>query len=166
MDSKFNNRLAGTMIIIALGIIVLPSLLHSNKNIVHDKFVAIPLAPELNNNKREISYLANHNQKLPSNSLEKNIVKSQIDQPQAWVVQLGALKNAPKVLEIVDQLRLSGYSVYTLPSIPVEGQITRIFVGPDTSKKKLQLFLKELNQLSALNGQLYPYIDIAKIDAE
>lgn len=82
---------------------------------------------------------------------------------QAWVVQLGALKNADKVAEIVAKLRLSGYRVYTSPSpspspsAPVQGQITRIFVGPDASRDKLQSALGELNQLSGLNGQLRPY---------
>lgn len=74
------------------------------------------------------------------------------------MVQLGALKNADKVAaEIVAKLRLSGYRVYTSPSAPVQGQITRIFVGPDASRDKLQSALGELNQLSGLSGQLRPY---------
>nr|WP_255556821.1 cell division protein DedD [Sodalis sp. dw_96] len=76
---------------------------------------------------------------------------------QAWVVQLGALKNAAKVTEIAAKLRLSGYRVYTVPSQPVAGQITRIFVGPDASKDKLQSALPEMNQLSGLSGQLRAY---------
>jgi DedD protein len=76
---------------------------------------------------------------------------------QAWIVQLGALKNASRVEEVVAKLRLSGYRVYTLPPQPVAGQITRIFVGPEASKQKLQDALAELNQLSGLNGQLRSY---------
>lgn len=76
---------------------------------------------------------------------------------QVWVVQLGALKNADKVSEIAAKLRLSGYLVYTSPSAPAPGQITRIFVGPDASRDKLQSARGELNQLSALNGQVQPY---------
>ncbi|WP_413737782.1 cell division protein DedD [Sodalis sp. RH21] len=76
---------------------------------------------------------------------------------QAWVVQLGALKNAAKVTEIVGKLRLSGYRVYTLPAEPVAGQITRIFVGPDASRQKLESALPEMNQLSGLSGQLRSY---------
>ncbi|AIN47284.1 SPOR domain-containing protein [Candidatus Palibaumannia cicadellinicola] len=168
MDSQFNKRLAGTIITVALGIIFLPSLLNGHKNNIHDEFIAIPLAPQLNKNKRDISFLAN--QQLLNNPQEKTIASSQqsksiarpehnlFSQPQAWVVQLGAFQNATKVSEIVAQLRLSGYTVYTSPSTPVQGKITRILVGPDASKEKLQRFIKELNQLSGLNGQLYPYI--------
>ncbi len=76
---------------------------------------------------------------------------------QAYVVQLGALKNAAKVNEIVATLRLSGHRAFTVPATPVQGQITRVFVGPDASKQKLQSALPELNSLSGLNGQVKPY---------
>lgn len=76
---------------------------------------------------------------------------------QAYVVQLGALKNADKVNEIVAKLRLSGYRAYTVPSTPIAGEITRIYVGPDASKQKLQSALGELQQLSGLSGQVRNY---------
>lgn len=77
---------------------------------------------------------------------------------QAYVVQLGALKNAAKVNEIVAMLRLSGHRAFTVPATPVQGEITRLYVGPDASKQKLQSALPELNALSGLNGQVKPYI--------
>ncbi|CAK8741884.1 Cell division protein DedD [Sodalis praecaptivus] len=95
--------------------------------------------------------------KTPAPKPDNGPAAEQAPKGQAWVVQLGALKNADKVSEIVAKLRLSGYRVYTSPSAPVQGQITRIFVGPDASKEKLQSALGELNQLSGLNGQLRPY---------
>nr|WP_217434426.1 cell division protein DedD [Serratia proteamaculans] len=76
---------------------------------------------------------------------------------QAYVVQLGALKNAAKVNEVVASLRLSGYRAFTVPSTPVQGQITRIYVGPDASKQKLQSSLSALNSISGLSGQVKPY---------
>ncbi|WP_260080714.1 SPOR domain-containing protein [Candidatus Palibaumannia cicadellinicola] len=56
---------------------------------------------------------------------------------------------------MVAQLLLAGYPVYTSPSLPIEGNITRIFVGPYPSKEKLQVLINELNNLSGLNGKLY-----------
>nr|WP_220138126.1 MULTISPECIES: cell division protein DedD [Klebsiella] len=76
---------------------------------------------------------------------------------KAYVVQLGALKNADKVNEIVGKLRASGFKVYTSPSTPVQGKITRILVGPDTSKDKLKGQLGELKQLSGLSGVVMGY---------
>ncbi|WP_027711539.1 cell division protein DedD [Dickeya chrysanthemi] len=87
----------------------------------------------------------------------KTPAQEQAPAGQAFVVQLGALKNADKVNEIVAKLRLSGYRAYTVPSTPVVGQITRIYVGPDASKQKLQSALGDLQQLSGLSGQVRPY---------
>ncbi len=264
MASKFQNRLVGTIIIVALGVIVLPGLLDGKKKHYQDEFAAIPLVPKPGDtDETEVSPQAN--QALPSQPPEgagaaveqsnnapeaesqsaaapdapeqsaiappkpdvpaprqeqaKPAVKPESKPPastaprpapvkpaakpesrppastaqtapaakppvaaakpaapapkpgtpaaqqtaeqapkgQAWVVQLGALKNAAKVSEIVARLRLSGYRVYTVPSQPVAGEITRIFVGPDASRDKLQGALPEMNQLSGLNGQLRAY---------
>nr|WP_223883152.1 cell division protein DedD [Kluyvera sp. EC_51] len=76
---------------------------------------------------------------------------------KAYVVQLGALKNADKVNEIVASLRGAGYHAYTSPSTPVQGKITRILVGPDASKDKLKGSLGELNRLSGLSGVVMGY---------
>ncbi len=76
---------------------------------------------------------------------------------QAYVVQLGALKNASKVNEIVAQLRLSGYRAFTVPATPVQGQITRLYVGPDASKAKMQAAVSELKGISGLSGVVKPY---------
>ncbi len=57
-----------------------------------------------------------------------------------------------KVNEIVGKLRASGFKVYTSPSTPVQGKITRILVGPDASKDKLKGQLGDLQQISGLSG--------------
>ncbi len=62
------------------------------------------------------------------------------------------MKNADKVNEIVGKLRASGFKVYTSPSTPVQGKITRILVGPDASKDKLKGQLGDLQQISGLSG--------------
>ena len=76
---------------------------------------------------------------------------------KAYVVQLGALKNADKVNEVVGKLRSAGYRVYTSPSTPVQGKITRILVGPEASKDKLKGSLGELKQISGLSGVVMSY---------
>nr|WP_249429949.1 cell division protein DedD [Enterobacter bugandensis] len=76
---------------------------------------------------------------------------------KAYVVQLGALKNADKVNEVVGKLRSAGYRVYISPSTPVQGKITRILVGPEASKDKLKGSLGELKQISGLSGVVMSY---------
>lgn len=237
MASKFQNRLVGTIILVALGVIVLPGLLDGKKKHYEDEFAAIPLVPKPGDSS-EAESLPSLNQTLPSQPPEgareamqnmpaegdalapseeqdtqevparhppvtlapaeiappverpvtpkpeiKPDVKPDVkakakpevkpepkpeivaqEKPeaaapigQAFIVQLGALKNADKVNEIVAKLRLSGFRAYTLPATPVQGQITRIYVGPDASKQKLQSSLGELQQLSGLSGQVRAY---------
>ncbi len=247
MASKFQNRLVGTVIIVALGVIVLPGLLDGKKKHYKEEFAAIPLVPkpddqhdsELvppvtqslpaqppegagaaidgvshdNTSQADSGSTVpqSHNQptlvvppppepKAPPKVVEKPVetekpVQRQVEKPkpaerskpvekpqsvtrplneapveskpvskpetapagQAWVVQLGALKNAAKVNEIVAKLRLSGYRAYTVPATPVQGQITRLYVGPDASKAKMQAAVGELKSLSGLSGVVKPY---------
>ncbi|MEX9254123.1 cell division protein DedD [Pseudenterobacter timonensis] len=223
MASKFQNRLAGTIVLVALGVIILPGLLDGQKKHYQDEFAAIPLVPKPGD-RDEPDMLPAATQALPAQPpegaaeevragdaaapsfdpsrlavaantidpvpvpveqpkvvekpkpVEKPQPKPQRDKAEqlaaaaeeapaekpaptgkAWVVQLGALKNADKVNEIVGKLRGAGYRVYTSPSTPVQGKITRILVGPDASKDKMKGSLGELKQLSGLSGVVMNY---------
>lgn len=222
MASKFQNRLVGTIVLVALGVIVLPGLLDGQKKHYQDEFAAIPLvpkpgdrdepdmlptatqalpaqppegaaeevragdaaAPSLDSSRLSVNGNGDLEQIPPAAELPKpKPVEKPKPKPQpvteqvaattpppkaaaeekaapvgkAYVVQLGALKNADKVNEIVASLRGAGYRAYTSPSTPVQGKITRILVGPDASKDKLKGSLGELKQLSGLSGVVMGY---------
>jgi DedD protein len=225
--SKFQNRLVGTIVLVALGVIVLPGLLDGQKKHYQDEFAAIPLVPKPGD-RDEPDMLPAATQALPAQppegaaeevragdaaapSLDPSRMTANgngdidevpapltppkpkpVEKPQpkptpakpvatpaetpppapaekpvpeekpaptgkAYVVQLGALKNADKVNEIVGKLRGAGYRVYTSPSTPVQGKITRILVGPDASRDKMKNSLGELKQLSGLSGVVMGY---------
>lgn len=235
MASKFQNRLVGTIILVAAGVIVLPGLLDGQKKHYREEFAAIPLVPKAGDPQdndsippvtqplapqsptytqqaMSASTADPHNESLTPaaeplslpkeiknrpaetpKSVEKSKIKSaetvkphpavpsknrvtdiakektaeavpeisseSIAAPtgQAWMVQLGALRNATKVDEIVARLHLSGYRVFTIPASPVQGELTRIYVGPDASKAKMQAAISELKSLSGLNGVVKAY---------
>lgn len=232
MASKFQNRLVGTVILVAIGVIVLPGLLDGKKKHYKEEFAAIPLVPKPDDQQDsemvppvtqslpaqppegagaaqseasgKTTNPVEHGGTQPAESSEPTVVtpppvhqsvpvqaakpveppkpkpkplepvkpkpvetakpvetpkQNEAEAPagQAYVVQLGALKNAAKVNEIVAQLRLSGYRAFTVPATPVQGQITRIYVGPDASKAKMQASLGELKNLSGLGGVVKPY---------
>lgn len=212
MASKFQNRLMGTIVLVALGVIVLPGLLDGQKKHYQDEFAAIPLVPKPGD-RDEPDMLPAATQALPAqppegaaeevragdaaapsldasrqaaNNSEIDVAPEQVVTPKpkpvskpqpreeeppkkveeekaaaptgkAYVVQLGALKNADKVNEVVGKLRGAGYRVYTSPTTPVQGKITRILVGPDASKDKLKNSLGELKQISGLSGVVMNY---------
>ncbi len=221
MASKFQTRLVGTIVLVALGVIVLPGLLDGQKKHYQDEFAAIPLVPKPGD-RDEPDMLPTATQALPAQppegaaeevragdaaapsldssrlavngngDLEQIPPAAELPKPKpvekpkpkpqpvteqvavtpppkatpeaqpapvgkAYVVQLGALKNADKVNEIVASLRGAGYRAYTSPSTPVQGKITRILVGPEASKDKLKNSLGELKQLSGLSGVVMGY---------
>ncbi|EMH7209157.1 cell division protein DedD [Salmonella enterica] len=221
MASKFQNRLVGTIVLVALGVIVLPGLLDGQKKHYQDEFAAIPLVPKPGD-RDEPDMMPAATQALPtqppegaaeevragdaaapsldpsrmaSNNVELDPIPAETPKPKpvekpkpqlkpqqpvvvastptpapkpaaddkpaptgkAYVVQLGALKNADKVNEIVGKLRSAGFRVYTSLSTPVQGKITRILVGPDASKDKMKGSLGELKQISGLSGVVMGY---------
>ncbi|WP_338804899.1 cell division protein DedD [Xenorhabdus griffiniae] len=209
MASKFQNRLVGTIVLVALGVIVLPMIFDGDKKYNENQFAAIPLVPKPGD-EEDIDSIPPLTQNMPSTPPEgaaqamqsqeqepdiemlsrpspaepitappvtvtqapkkvepspqqKAVTKpkpeptEQAPQATAYVVQLGALKNADKVDEIVARLRLSGHQVYTVPSSPVQGQLTRIYVGPNASRLALESTVPELKELTGLQGQIKNY---------
>ncbi|MBD1226928.1 cell division protein DedD [Xenorhabdus griffiniae] len=211
MASKFQNRLVGTIVLVALGVIVLPMIFDGDKKYNEEQFAAIPLVPKPGD-EEDIDSIPPLTQNMPSTPPEgaaeamqsqeqepdiemlsrpspaepitappvtvtqapkkvepspspqqKAVTKpkpeptEQAPQATAYVVQLGALKNADKVDEIVARLRLSGHQVYTVPSSPVQGQLTRIYVGPNASRQALESIVPELKELTGLQGQIKNY---------
>ncbi|MBT0730963.1 cell division protein DedD [Rosenbergiella nectarea] len=244
MASKFQNRMAGTIILVALGVIILPGLLDGKKKHYHEEFAAIPLVPKPGDQLND-EMVPPVTQPIPSKTIrqqaaqhipdegstqeasrgsvatqphdagtnptqlqmqraqeqlaqrEAQRLKEQARQQQeaqrqaqakqqqlaaqqqaeaqqrqqtatqntasstptgqAYVIQLGALRNASRVTEVVEQLRGAGFKAYSIPATPVQGEINRILVGPDTSKSHLQSQVAELKAKTGLFGVVMPY---------
>lgn len=211
MASKFQNRLVGAVVLVAVGVIFLPALLDGDKKYNEDQFAAIPLVPKPGD-EQEIESIAPIEQtttpSTPSEGASEAMLSEAVtgvEQPtattpqpstvvpvsppvqptptlpaqptpvppvpppappvqetkppkgEAWVVQLGALKNAAKVEEIIAKMHFSGYPVYTVPARPVAGQMTRIYIGPSASKSELQAILPHLKELTGLQGEVRAY---------
>lgn len=70
-----------------------------------------------------------------------------------FIVQLGAFQNAANVNALVQKLRAAGYNAQTTPSPAREGEINRVWIGPD-SKERLEQQLAPLQRLTGLNGSV------------
>ncbi|MEY0436373.1 cell division protein DedD [Providencia huaxiensis] len=211
MASKFQNRLAGAIVLVAVGVIVLPALLDGDKKYNENEFAAIPIIPKPGD-EEDIEAIApivsttttassegaseamlseaitqQQNERVetrPSATIPAPSVVEPVKpepkpepkvepkpqpkpepkpepkpQPQgkAFVVQVIALNNASKVEEIVAKLRLSGYQVYTVPAKPVNNKLTRIYVGPEASRQRLEAALPELNKITGTKGIIQSY---------
>ena len=173
MASKFQSRLVGTIILVAIGVIVLPDVLDGKKLHYKEEFASIPIKPELDSNVEVFEVLdpVEDQIALPDSPVEQVVESGRTDnsntqtasssnnkeadkvavvvkpvpekneyQDSAWIIQLMALKNADNAKNVVKDLQKRGYQAHTKQ----EKTFTRVIIGPDVSKSKLERQIKEL----------------------
>lgn len=99
--------------------------------------------------------------KADSKAESKTVVKAEkktaIEPSSAYTLQLGSFNNAANVRGLVKQLRGKGFNAYTLPAAPIDGKLTKVFVGPELSKSKLQSLQSGIEKLTKLKGRIVAY---------
>lgn len=75
----------------------------------------------------------------------------------AWSIQLGSFSKTANVKSLLSKLKQAGYVAYTRQVKTNNGQLTKVYVGPELEKSKLLAELPKLKQLTRLNGRIYPY---------
>ncbi|RTR36840.1 cell division protein DedD [Shewanella canadensis] len=99
--------------------------------------------------------------KADSKAESKAVVKAEkkpaIKPSSAYTLQLGSFNNAANVRGLVKQLREKGFNAYTLPATPIDGKLTKVFVGPELSKSKLQSLQSGIEKLTKLKGRIVAY---------
>ncbi|MGF1842656.1 SPOR domain-containing protein [Vibrio clamense] len=186
MASKFQSRLVGTIILVAMGVIVLPDVLDGQKLHYKEEFASIPIKPELDSDVETFELLdpIEDESVLPDSPVEvvldSNVDRSDVNsskpsttsaskdqvktvakvvpekndyQDSAWIIQLMALKSADNAKNLVKDLKKRGYQAHTKK----ENSFTRIIIGPDVSKTKLERQVKELEKITGSKGQLLKF---------
>ncbi|WP_059020180.1 SPOR domain-containing protein [Vibrio coralliirubri] len=186
MASKFQSRLVGTIILVAIGVIVLPDVLDGKKLHYKEEFASIPIKPELDSNVEVFEVLdpVEDQIALPDSPVEQEVESGRTDnsntqtasssnnkeadkvavvvkpvpekneyQDSAWIIQLMALKNADNAKNVVKDLQKRGYQAHTKQ----EKTFTRVIIGPDVSKSKLERQIKELEKITGSKGQLLKF---------
>ncbi len=180
MASKFQSRLVGTIILVAIGVIVLPDVLDGKKTHYKEDIASIPIKPELDSDIETFEVLdpVEDIVALPDSPVEAvvgeavvgeaadpkedsrpldivvNVVPEKNEyQDSAWIIQLMALKNADNAENLVKDLQNRGYQAHTKR----ENSFTRVIVGPDVSKSKLERQLIELEKITGSKGRLLKF---------
>ncbi|RLV58708.1 SPOR domain-containing protein [Parashewanella curva] len=202
MSNQFQNRLVGTIVVVALGVIFLPDMLDGKDKRQEENFSEIPLRPEFSGDLQQplvVDVQPNYNPDIESasassneqvndskntESLESNTeqpqpkqdnqakVKSQpsvpdIQQPTltnsvAYTIQLGSFNNAKNANALVQRLRKQGFRAYSVPKVPKNKQLTRVYVGPDISKTKLAQTQQKLHEFTQMKGRIVNYDPISQ----
>lgn len=177
MASKFQNRLVGTIILVAIGVIVLPDFLDGKKTHYQDDIASIPIKPTTSSDsesykivnpvqdtaslpKEPVQATVTSSKSTESGSKSDNVsveVKSTPDKAQfkgsAWIIQLMALKNADNAENVVKDLQKRGYQAHSKK----ENGFTRVIIGPNISKQKLEREIAELQKITGSKGRLLKF---------
>ncbi|QSX34978.1 SPOR domain-containing protein [Shewanella avicenniae] len=202
MATQFHNRLVGTIVIAALGVIFLPDILDGKKTLKPEQFAEIPLRPEVAevNQDTQVFQVLDTPQSIEPQSTDDEAYSqtgaadaqpvtevasanppshtepATVEQPSAkpsassakvepvkpaaanaqvaWTMQLGAFSSVTNVKGLVAKLQKAGFAAYTLPNKPVEGKLTRVFVGPEVSLDKLRSQQQKVESLTSLKGKV------------
>jgi len=171
MASKFQSRLVGTIILVAVGVIVLPDVLDGKKQHFQEELASIPIKPVLESEVESFEVLEpiEDDIALPESPVEvtleaeskndqlkvvaKPVAEKNAYQDSAWIIQLMALKNLDNAKKLVADLQKRGYQAH----IKQENGYSRVIIGPDVSKPKLERQIKELQKITGAKGQLLKF---------
>lgn len=184
MATTFQNRLVGTIILAAVGIIFLPDLLDGSKITYREETASIPLRPPLDPVSEPVDFdsldaavedaellaeppatvvltetSAQETAKKPAASAKQETAQqktAKVDAvpANAWQIRLGTFKNSDAVDKLVVKLRKSGYQAHRIPRKAQKGQLNRLYVGPNVDRKKLEKMLPKLEKKTGLKGVL------------
>lgn len=213
MTSALQNRLVGTIIVVALVVILVPEFLDGEKRKNQQEFVDVPPVTEVvqvqnaepfdtsevesqlsqaieivdetpvdaeqesrSQNSEDDTDSLNANNKVVQQKPERSKtqqVTSSVDQKQAkqnvgesdelndieikdsgWVVQLGSFKHEKNVKVLLKTLTNAGYRAYSRPVMTSVGELTKVFVGPELTREKLELALPHLKEITGLKGKI------------
>lgn len=171
MASKFQSRLVGTVILVAIGVIVLPDVLDGEKQHYKEEFATIPIRPEVAGVEDE-TFEVLEPMAVEATIPEASFVKAEQEdtgvqeedsrqpevekvafQDSAWIIQLMALKNEANAETLVKDLQKRGYRAHTKK----ENGFTRVIVGPDVSRDKLEKQVSELEKITGSKGQILKF---------
>ncbi|MGL6258043.1 SPOR domain-containing protein [Vibrio sp. WXL210] len=187
MVSKFQSRLVGTIILVAVGIIVLPDVFDGKKQHYTDEVASIPIKPLVDENPEVFEVLEPEVDeiKLPDSPVEMVIADAPSVEPSKPVVDDTATQPVEDIVEVVvsevperNQYQDSGWIIQLVAlrnkdnainmakdlrdrgyraHTKDENGLTRVIIGPDVSKTNLEKQLTELEGITSLKGQLLKF---------
>ena len=76
------------------------------------------------------------------------------EEDAGWVVQLGSFRHQKNVKQLLTKLENAGYRAFSRPIQTRSGPLTKVFVGPDLDRAKLESALPHLKEVTGLKGKV------------
>lgn len=186
MASQLQNRIVGSIILIALAVIILPELLDGKQVKQQQELAAIPMQPDADVVEKTVILPDDEPAGTPIDveamqPLPEPVELTADDAPEVsaeatetvtaspaepvtsslteagYVIQLGAFSNADSVKTLIEQLQAQGFAAYS-EEVQVNGKtLVRLLVGPALSETELEAQLPDLQKLTGLSGRVVSY---------
>ncbi len=113
---------------------------------------------QANSSKEEVAKSDGAESAVQDNSLAKQTVAKSVSNSAndnaGWVVQLGSFGNQKNVNDLLRKLEKAGYRSFSRKVQTSAGRLTKVFVGPELDKEKLELALPHLKETTGLTGKV------------
>ncbi len=176
MDDGLKQRLVGALVLLALGVVFLPTLFAPEHRRQLDRTTQIPPAPTVSARSIEspqrvenleaakptsqayqlLPEVEPHSAKEPVKSTSTPVKSSAATSkiapktaslvPKAWVVQVYSFSQEASALAMRDQLREQGMASFTRNHKTPKGMVTRVFVGPKVSEDSANKLKRKLDK--------------------
>lgn len=167
MNQALKQRLVGALVLVALGVIFLPSIFNGGRPEQAALLKEVPPVPEVTvlefqEPVREASFVQEAPRDVtqlytlePKTSQgEKKIVENPPQQPKldskglpgAWVLQVASLGDAKKADELKKSLQAKSYKAFTRTVSKDNKKIVRVMIGPEVDANKLATIKKTVDR--------------------
>ena len=172
MNSGLKQRMAGAIVLGALGLMIVPTLLDFADPLKIDRTSRLPPAPDI----EAVSVKrAERPESVPEEAMVDpifDVTKSKpagdandqpygLDEsnlPKAWVLQVSSFVDEAKADELMKRLRKNDYKAFS-KMVPVGGQVhSRVYVGPKIDRRRAVAEKTEIDRLFKTNAIILKYV--------
>jgi DedD protein len=114
---------------------------------------AVAPAPEFNS-LEDVPNPQTIEQNAQPNLQQNTMSNTDLANGPAWVLQLGSFKHQKNVDVLLQTLKDNGYVAFTRPIKTHSGTLTKVFVGPELSKSRLEHNIVALKTLTGMQGKI------------
>ena len=172
MSDGLKQRIAGAVVLGALGLIILPALLDFADPLKIDRTSKLPLAPEI---EAVIATRAVRPESVPkvarvdplfdvarsnpaNDAADKPYGLNKSNLPKAWVLQVSSFVDKAKAEKLIKRLRKNDYKAFAR-MVPVDGQMhSRVYVGPKIDRRRAAAEKTKIDRLFKTNAIILKYV--------
>ncbi len=180
MDEGIKRKLVGAAVLVTIAMIVLPNITSRTRNAEHlsksvaieanvpamgmplPKSLSIPVSSDVPEDVSKgvlvtMKDMEVDGQVLPLKGFEIPVTRSS-GQAVVWQIQVASFAKIENAKALRDKLRKAGFKAYE--KLTLDGQYTRVFVGPSTQKSSMQRQLTAIKKQFKLKPELVVSKDI------